>query len=277
MQQYLFMPVLALSIAFSHISHIVAQAQPDTYVPDFHTGQLISYDTRNCNPDALNLAGQTINQTANLLTAFQDANTLAHAGIIAAATPAAYPYKYFFHPADNATVASYLQTVVDLTSNPSRIHAAAIVLTCHDPDWCKTSSQWGFAAKWHRSAYQLAFCDFGLTQLARNPVPCAAGPSFAPGLPTLGWLGVKLLLQTWPLVPGVVNDHTDGLAGCHELLAHSHGRELDNAESFAFMASVAYGLGLKGDGPYYGESCRWRFDAVGNEVLPEWLPRDYRE
>ncbi len=48
----------------------------------------------------------------------------------------------------------------------------------------------------------------------------------------------------------LVGNYAFGPTACHALLAKERGDPATNAENYAYMASWAYDLGLKGDGPY---------------------------
>ena len=74
------------------------------------------------------------------------------------------------------------------------------------------------------------------------------------GVPGLGWVALKFLLQMWD-TDGGISDHTSLPLNCNALLKNG-GDPTTNVETYAYMASMAYDLGLKTDGPYYGDPCR---------------------
>lgn len=259
------------------LSH--ARVTPDSGTPGRPQGQtlgLITVNTDHCNQNAPG----NINQATRLLDAIQDANTIAHAGLIAADSPNAPPFNYFFQPSDNATVKQYLQSVINLTEDPSSVHSfigsdirPSIDINCNDRLLCQKPDQWGYTAFWgnknpvlNNAHWEITLCDYGLNTLQRNPGPCGTAPPGSPAVPTLGWLGLKFLMQMWDTV-GQIGDHTFEPSNCHALLTDG-GDPKSNAESCAYMSSLAYGYGLKGDGPYYGKSCLGNWNPNPQLELP---------
>ncbi|KAL6720371.1 hypothetical protein ACLMJK_002292 [Lecanora helva] len=238
---------------------------------------LLDLVTNQCNESAAN----NVNQTTNLIDAFHDANTIASAGLVAAASPNSPPFNYFFHPSDNATVAHHLQTIIDITEHPSAVHSKIedglvpyIYVNCNDAFLCKYRNQWGYSTFWGKSVgsfqddnWEITICNFGLNTLQRNPFPCQKSPPSPVGIPSLGWIAVKFLLQMWSMFGGI-GDRTGEPANCHALLTDG-GNPLSNAENYAYMASWAYDMGLKTDGPYYGPSCPERWNPSPQLVLPQ--------
>lgn len=76
---------------------------------------------------------------------------------------------------------------------------------------------------------------------------------------------LKYLLQMWNIRKpiGVVGDYAFGPNDCHELIEIAGATPTTNAENFAYMASWAHDLGLKGDGE---EPCPWKW------IRPTLLP-----
>jgi len=66
----------------------------------------------------------------------------------------------------------------------------------------------------------------------------------------------------------LVGNYAFGPTACHALLAKERGDPATNAENYAYMASWAYNLGLKSDGPYYGAPCPQNWEV--QVLLPPW-------
>ncbi|KAL8822193.1 MAG: hypothetical protein Q9191_007067 [Dirinaria sp. TL-2023a] len=112
-------------------------------------------------------------------------------------------------------------------------------------------------------AEPVTICDYALETLQRNPPACTG----TPGLPSLGWVGLKYLLQMWDIRDqiGVVGNYAFGPAACHALVTKGDDDDASwNAENYAYMASWAYDLGLNG-GP-----CLERWDLNPSVLLPPW-------
>ena len=141
-------PVISMVFAVA-ASWTFHETQGIQAIPKFSWDSLVSFDTTGCNQALIRINGKTVNQTENLLTAFGDANIIAHAGILAAAKPNEPPFNYFFHPTDNETVVQGLQMVTGLTENTRSFRSAHIVMTCNNPQWCKLQNQWGYSQVWN--------------------------------------------------------------------------------------------------------------------------------
>ena len=138
--------LVSLTLILSH-QHVMAD------MPYFGYHDVVTFDTQNCNHKVYRPDGTLINQETSLRTAFSDANTLAHAGVIAAARPHDPPFNYYFHPEDNETVVENLQMVIALTEDPRSfgthpIDQGRVALTCNEPRWCRLKNQWGYAQVW---------------------------------------------------------------------------------------------------------------------------------
>ena len=114
--------------------------------------QAVIFDLGTCNPNARGPYGSVVNQRLNIQSAFKDANTIAHAGILAAARPNEPPFNYYFHPTTNKTVVHNLQTVIALTEDPESFSSGRwqgrVVMSCNDRRWCKLDNQWGYPQVW---------------------------------------------------------------------------------------------------------------------------------
>ena len=118
-------------------------------------------------------------------------------------------------------------------------------------------------------SYRITICDFGLNVPQRNPAACTGSV----GLPSLGWVALKYLIQMWDIrvKTGMVGNYAFGPADCHALVSEiNRGAATTNAENYAYMSSSAYDLGLKGDGPYYGNPCPERWNPDSQIILPPW-------
>ena len=120
--------------------------------------------------------------------------------------------------------------------------------------------------------------------LKRNVLPCkddvgqpeqlnpGATAWISVGMPSLGWVTLKYLLQMSYIRDQIlpVGNYEYGHAACHALLTDA-GKvpPTQNAESIAYMASTAYDVGLKGDGPYFGPPCLDNFNQ-GTKVDQSW-------
>ncbi|KAL8714452.1 MAG: hypothetical protein Q9220_001785 [cf. Caloplaca sp. 1 TL-2023] len=224
---------------------------------------------------------ESIDQASALYDAATDANYLAHAGIIAAANPALPPFNAFFRPEDVPTVIKNLQTVIDITENSKKLDTH-IVFNCNSERYCKDPKQWGAAvffgrhvadgpAEEERSQWEVSICAQSLDNLPRNPPACSDGATV--GLPSRGWVGIKYLLQLWDLIQPTVGNLAYGPMGCRDLLLQDAKGEdmVRNAESYAYMASAAYDLGLYNKGPYKGPECREKWVDPAKIVLPGWV------
>ena len=69
---------------------------------------------------------------------------------------------------------------------------------------------------------------------------------------------------------GVIGSYAFGPADCHALLSKDQGDPQWNAENYAYMASWAFDMGLKGDGPYYGGPCPGLWNPNPSVILPPW-------
>jgi len=87
---------------------------------------VLTINTDNCNQNA---AGG-INQADQLLHAIQDANTVAHAGLIAAKSPNSPPFNYFFHPSNSAR---NMQAAINMAENPASIQSIINSYTIETP------------------------------------------------------------------------------------------------------------------------------------------------
>ena len=119
--------------------------------PTFDINKLVTFDETNCKRNIIGLDGP-IDQRANLQDAFGDAIIIAHAGVLAAATPNKPPFNYFFHPTDNETVVQSLQMVIDLTENVASFGSAHIAMDCNNIRRCKLRNQWGYTQIWSPTA-----------------------------------------------------------------------------------------------------------------------------
>ena len=127
-------------------------------IPHFDYVEVVSFDTQSCDYKAPRPDGTIIDQETNLRTAFADANTLAHAGLIAAAKPHDPPFSYYFHAEDNETVVENLQMVIALTEDPKSfgtdlggqiaVSGGKVAMTCNNQEWCRLKNQWGYAQVW---------------------------------------------------------------------------------------------------------------------------------
>jgi len=131
--------------------------QAHAVFPNFDKSTLLA-DPSRCKPDAIDLDGNHVDQRASLHWALTDANSVAHAGIVAAAYPNNPPFSYFFNPTDNVTAAQNLQTVIDMTENPGSFRPGThISMSCNDPDQCRLQDQWGYTAQWLASQKSLEY------------------------------------------------------------------------------------------------------------------------
>lgn len=135
---------LVISLTLFHIGHGYSERVEYT--------RAVIFDLGTCNPSARGLDGNVVNQRLNLQSAFKDANTIAHAGILAAARPNEPPFNYYFHPTSNETVVHNLQTVIALTEDPESFSSGRwqgrVVMNCNDRRWCKLDNQWGYPQVW---------------------------------------------------------------------------------------------------------------------------------
>jgi hypothetical protein len=144
------------------ISTIVAIIAPNRQAhavfPNFDESTLLAEDPSTCKPDATDLDGNHVDQRASLHWALVDANTIAHAGIVAAAHPNDPSFNYSFNPTDNVTVAQNLQTVIDMTEDPGSFRPGThISMSCNDPDQCRLQNPWGYTAQWFASQKSLGY------------------------------------------------------------------------------------------------------------------------
>lgn len=140
------------TIVTTIVAIITLFRQAHAVFPHFDESKLITENASKCEADATGPDGNHIDQRASLHWALVDANTIAHAGIVAAAHPNDPPFDYFFDPTDNVTVARILQTVIDMTEDPGSFHSGThISMGCNDPDQCRSQKQWGYAAQWYSS------------------------------------------------------------------------------------------------------------------------------
>lgn len=233
-------------------------------------------DQDSCNTEAKNSAGEAVNQASALYDAATDANYLAHAGIKAAQNPTLPPYSAFFPEKDSAIVIKNLQTIIDITEKSPKLNTH-IVFNCNSERYCEEDRQWGAAVFFghhvaggppeeERSDWEVSVCSHSLNSLPRNPPAC----SDTVGLPSRGWVGIKYLLQLWDLIQPTIGNYRFGPLACRDLLLDDPAGPVLNAESYAYMASAAYDLGLYSGGPYNGPECRDRWTDPASIVLPGW-------
>lgn len=136
----------ALVVSLAFLQNVHAYSERIEYT------QAVGFDLRTCNPNARGPDGNVVDQGLNLQSAFKDSNTIAHAGILAAARPNEPPFNYYFHPTDNVTVVQNLQMVVALTEDPGSFSSGRwqgrVVMNCNDKRWCKLDKQWGYPQVW---------------------------------------------------------------------------------------------------------------------------------
>ena len=132
--------VFVIFLAPFHIGHGYSERVEYT--------KAVIFDLGTCNPTAHGLDGNVVDQRLNLQSAFKDANTIAHAGIIAAARPDEPPFNYYFHPTTNETVVHNLRMMTALTEDPDSFSSGRfqgrVVMNCNDRRWCKLDNQWGY-------------------------------------------------------------------------------------------------------------------------------------
>jgi len=145
--------------------------------------------------------------------------------------------------------------------------------------FCKQPNQWGYTAFWgNRNAafrqdeWEITMCEYGLDTLQRNPLPCGTSPPSPVGIPGLGWVALKFLVQMWSTV-GLVGEHAFEPAKCHALL-NDGGDPVTNAENFAYMANIAYNMGLENDGPCFGAPCPGEWNPNPQLGLPQYGKSD---
>ncbi|KAL8645961.1 MAG: hypothetical protein Q9226_007064 [Calogaya cf. arnoldii] len=225
------------------------------------------------------------NQAIALHDIVADANYLAHAGIIAAQNANSPPFNAYFRSEDSATVTKALQVIIDITENPNAlVHPdTRIEVSCNLPDYCTPNepNKWGEVAFFGRhypqgpppgeqesSEWWVTFCNHGLNTLQRNPPACSS----TVGEPSRGWLGLKFLLQMWDLIQPIGN-YAFGPKECQDLLLQDPKGPVANAESYAYMASSAYDMGLYNTGgPYQGgAACPERWVDPASIGLPEFV------
>ncbi|KAL8864512.1 MAG: hypothetical protein Q9174_007326 [Haloplaca sp. 1 TL-2023] len=159
-----------------------------------------------------------------------------------------------------------------------------IVFNCNSERYCKEDRQWGAVTFWgrhgpeeppeeQRSNWEVSICKHGLNSLPRNPPAC----SDTVGLPSRGWVGIKYLLQLWDLIQPTIGNYAFGPTECRDLLLEDPAGPILNAESYAYMASAAYDLGLYSGGPYKGPECRDRWADPATLALPSWAKEGVTE
>lgn len=179
---------------------------------------------------------------------------------------------------DSAAVIKNLQTIIDIWDERGKLlRDTHILFNCNSERYCENDRQWGAAVffgdrRVQRSEWEVSICSWGLNELKRNPPACT--DNF--GLPSRGWVGLKYLLQLWDLIQPIGN-YASGPAACQLLLFLDPAGPILNAESYAYMASAAYDLGLYSGGPYKGPECRDKWVDPARLKLPTWAAEGYTE
>ncbi|KAL8689694.1 MAG: hypothetical protein Q9218_004690 [Villophora microphyllina] len=219
----------------------------------FH--QLCFADGNTVNTDGCNDADH--NQSQQLGFAWWDANALAHAGLAALnSADDKTLYNYFFKPTEVDYVRTTLENLVKLTEDPG-----SLTVRCDYDRICgNTPDQWG-GVYWIAKKWIVSVCEYGLDALERNEKPCTTSP----GVPSLGWVMIKYLVQMWNVV-AVAGDNAIGPVACHKQVTDPKGEPSHNAESYAYFTSWAYDLGY-----LQGDTCvktHWNPDP--QLLLPTW-------
>ncbi|KAI4118357.1 MAG: hypothetical protein LQ345_001578 [Seirophora villosa] len=208
-------------------------------------------------------------QTQKFNDALHDIKYLAGAGMAALEHPDQPPYNYFFRPQDIDKVKSTIQSLIKVAEDPNSIGDSYVQLLCNDDTKCSPKglnlwgrvTQTGFSSK---LVFDVTLCQRSFDQLARNPLPCTTSP----GLPSLGWVMVKYLIQMEGIIGGPIMSIVAGPAQCHDLVV-TDGYEREpwrNAENWAYFMNWAYDLGYS-----TGQVCSDHWDSNPQAALPPWV------
>ncbi|KAI4192863.1 MAG: hypothetical protein LQ350_008546 [Teloschistes chrysophthalmus] len=197
-----------------------------------------------------------LDQSQQLGYAWWDVNAIAHAGLAALNThDDKRLYNYFFKPENEDYVRTTLENLIRLSENPHDL-----TLRCDMDGICRdTPDQWG-GSYWLGKSWYISLCDYGLDTLERNEAPCTTSP----GVPSLGWVMVKYMVQLWNVV-AVAGDNAIGPSACHKQVTDPKGEPHHNAENYAYFTSWAYDLGY-----LHGDTCLDHWNTDPQTVLPTW-------
>ncbi|KAI4185058.1 MAG: hypothetical protein L6R41_004355 [Letrouitia leprolyta] len=267
-------PSLAVLAILSTL-HFSCLASPYTRTTLWNQGFAII--TSSCNPTQ----SKNVNQTQNLSDAWNSVQALTAAGLNALKSPTQPPYNYFFRPEDMDYVTHTLQNLQKLSQDPNAFLAKGddarskyLELTCSDDTLCMRDDQWGAAIYTGGAtvnSWTVTLCDYGLNSLERNRPPCTNGV----GVPSLGWLIIKYLVQMWSFV-AETGDDAIGPVACHKLVTGTGGDPTKNSESFAYFLEWALDLGygerpgLTMGGAPKVETCLGNWHVHPQDALPTW-------